>query len=178
MISHGKIRAPYGAGKDDVPNPGDLVRRMNKHDMAGGVSGTVNNLNRRLSDGDGFAILQPTIRFERICMREVGHLTPLEQLIDPKAVPLLGPLDGNRQTLVKHVAGSAVIHMTVGQEDFLNRRAHFVYGRENPINISAGIDDGRLARGFALHHGTVLLIGSDGYDGDSEGHGFSMGEDD
>ena len=141
MISHGKVCAPYGAGKDDVPNPSDLVRRMDKHDMAWGVPRTVNNLKRGVAHSDGFAILEPTIRLKRICVGKVGHLAPLGQLVDPEAVPLFGPLNGDRQTLTKHIAGSTVIHMTVGQENLLYRGAHFFNRCQNAINISAGIDD-------------------------------------
>jgi len=78
------------------------------------VPGAVNHLERLLTDGHCVAILQPAVRREGFCPREAGHLAPIGQLVDPKAVSLLWSLHRHRELLTEHVRCRAMIEMAMG----------------------------------------------------------------
>ena len=93
---------------------------MHEHHMAGRVSWAVQHLQGLGAERYRVTVEQPAVRLERLRVREVGHLTPFGQFVDPKPIGLVGALNRDTQLLAQHIGDRAVIHMAVSQEDFLD----------------------------------------------------------
>ena len=80
------------------------------------------------------------------------------------ALERVGPLDRRggavrRQRVAQRRRPAGMVDMAMGQQDALDRHAQSLDGSQDPLHISAGIDDGRLAGRVTPEDRAILLEG-------------------
>src|SRR3546814_1741307 len=109
------------------------------------VPRTVDDVEGQRADRHRVAVVQPAVRLERLAAHPEACAVLAEPL-DPEAVVLVRSLDRHAEFLREHPRLPAMIHMTVGDEDFLDLDPGLLHRILQLAEIAAGIDEGRLAR--------------------------------
>src|SRR5512139_392644 len=100
--------------------------------MSGRVAGAVANVEAELADRHRIAILKPAIGLERLAIDPVT-LAVFLQPADPENIVLVRALDGHAQLGSKYPGRSAMVDVTMGQEDLLDGRSRLRGGRLQPV---------------------------------------------
>jgi glucose/arabinose dehydrogenase len=157
MIAPGKIRSPDGSGKENIPDKGNAIGLMNEHHMSWRMSRTVDDLHHLLTDSHRIAIKQPTVGLECIGTTHPEHHALLAQLTDPEVIIGMRSFNRNTKPLGKQTSLTAMVDVTMGDEDLLHVITALASDGQKMIHIPAGIDECCLASFRATHQGTVLL---------------------
>jgi len=124
--------------------------------MAGRVAWTVDNFQLQLADSHGIAAHQPAVRLERFARQAIAARGIIEAL-DPEPVAFVRAFDRHAQIARQHAGHPAVIHVAMGDEQFLDRHTGLLDGQFQPVEIAACVDES-TAHGFrAPDQGAVLL---------------------
>ena len=140
----GKSVRPIEPWNSTSPTIASLRRRMVEDDMAGRVAGAMIDVEGQLADRRRVAVDQPAVAFERLAGDPVGAAVILEPR-DPEAVVLVRPLDLHAELVGEDLGRSAMVDMAVGQQDLLDRHLVLRRGGLEPVQVAAGIGEGRRA---------------------------------
>ena len=142
---------------------------MVKNNMARRVPRTVVNVEREFAYGDAIAVDEPAVRLKYFSVHAV-FLAVFSQFVDPEPVGLVRAFDWHAQLLGEHSSLTAVIKMTVRDQDFFNRHALAFCRRLQTVKVAAGIAERALHRFGAPDQCAILLERSDRND-----RGFERG---
>ena len=162
MVALGEVRAAYAAGKQHIADKGAVdLRRVEDH-MAGRVAGAVAHVQRFLADGHGVAVMQPARGHKGVGVGKAEHGALLGQAVDPELVAFMRADDG-QGVLGRELAGaSGMVDMGVGDPDGLEIQAQALRLPLDLLDITTGVDDGRIHGLVAPDERAVLLKGGDG----------------
>ncbi len=129
---------------------------MEEHDMAGRVAGAMDHVERQLTNRHCIALLQPAGRLEALGLHPVAR-TVIVELLDPEKVVLVRPLDRQAKLIRQHPSLPAMIEMTMGDEDLLQRHTRLGNAVLEFIEIAARIGQRSLHRLGAPDQRAILL---------------------
>src|SRR5690606_33115031 len=164
VIAAREVGAADRALEQHVADDREPRLAMEEHHMPGRVAGAVQHLETLGAELDGVAILEPTIRFEGLQPCEAETLALLRQLIDPERIFALRAFERHAEALRELGRLSAVIDVTVREEDLLEARTGLRERGLDALEIAARIEDGGAIRLLADEQRTVLHERRDGND--------------
>ena len=113
------------------------------------------------TNGDRVAMLQPAIRHERLCFRHASHLTGLRQHLYPEFIFALRPLHRNTQRLAQFQSCGTVVHVAMGNKNFLDFSFQLRNAALDALQVTTGINNRSLTGFFAPDDGAILLVRGD-----------------
>ena len=84
MIAARKVGPPDGSGKKHIANSCEPCITMKEHNVAGGMAGAVDHLQRLLSKGHDITIIQPAIGHEGVNRRKTVSAGLLREVLQKK----------------------------------------------------------------------------------------------
>jgi hypothetical protein len=157
MIAARKVGAADGAAKEDVADLGESGDRVEKDQVAWGVTWAVQDLEHALTDLDLLAVLEPSIRAERRLMWQAEELRLLRECVEPKCIRSVRSEDRNPESFGKIRGGADVIQVAVRKQDQPRRRAQAIDRVEDALGLAARVDDRGVARLRAREDRAILL---------------------
>ena len=160
MIAPREISSSDRTFKKNVPNDRQSACRMKENDMPRRMPWAVDYLKIEFADRYPIPIHEPTVGRKGIKGGESKHSTLGRQLIDPKCVVPVRPLNGDSVTASIFSRLPAVVDVPMGQHDLDQSATRLRERFVNRIQIATRVNRGSLT-GFTAHdHGTVLGEGS------------------
>src|SRR5690349_18679158 len=145
LIAAREVPAADGTLEQHVADQRQVRFRVMEHDVAWRVARAMADIEGEFPNGDLIAVLQPARRLERSA-RDAILPAVLAKAVDPEAVVLVGALDFDAELLGEDACASAMIDMTVRQQDLLDRDAGLLRRSFQAREVAAGIDEGAAHR--------------------------------
>ena len=172
--SSGQVCAADGAGEQGISSDEFFFGLEIKTDAAFGVAGSVQNLRGVRSGRNGFSCAHAAIDFYFSWGRDADprglHVEHLQQ-----SVIVLIEQDGRAGSGAQLHRSADVVDVGVRDDDLFDLQIMFADEREHVVDVVAGIDDHRFARGFVADDRAVALqraYGEDFVDHRFVDHGF------
>src|SRR5690606_37602136 len=136
---------------------GEASLAVKEDHVAGRVAGTVEDLPRRLAQGQNVAIVQPACGGEGAGLGQAVLLALGGNQVDPELVLKMRADDVETGLLLHFGGGAGMVQVAVGEPDGVQRQAAPRDLAQYSVDRAAGIDDGGLVRLGAPYGGAVLL---------------------
>jgi hypothetical protein len=129
---------------------------MVEDDVSGRVTGRVVHIQGKVAHRHGVPFLQPAVGLEGPRRDTVGASVILQPR-NPEPVELLRPLDRHPEPLGQFLGAPAMIDVTVGKDDLLDRDSLALGCGLEPVDVPAGIDECAAHRVRTPQQGAILL---------------------
>lgn len=169
MIAPGKIGAPDRTLKQNIADNREPTRRMEENHVPRRMARAMDDLKVELAHLDAIAPFEPAIGGKSLQARKAKHRALGGQLIDPKCIVPMGPLNGNAVSMRKLGSLTTMVDMAVGEENLHQLAATGFESGVDCIEIAARIDNRGCAGTTTNEQRTVLRERRDGDDGELQG---------
>src|SRR5689334_4620471 len=130
---------------------------MEEDDMSRRVSGTMPHFELDLTHLHAIAALQPAVRREYSERRETVTAARLRQLIDPELICDVRAFNRQLESLDQRSSSAAMVEMTMGDEDFVERDVDTFDRTQNALDIAPRVYN-CTTPGLLAHQQRAVLL--------------------
>jgi hypothetical protein len=142
MIPTREICSPDRPREKDVSDKGQALTQVKKHHVSRCVAGAMQHLQGLFTNHYGIAVFKPPVRGKGVQCGKAKHLALNRQLVDPKGVVSVGPLNGHAKAVSQALGLSAMVDMAMGEQNLLHHDIELAGTGLEVINISTRINKG------------------------------------
>ena len=146
VIPAWEVSTTDGSGEQHVSNEGEAIRPRMKHHVAGGVTGTVIDVQDLRSDLHGVALMEPARGHEFRDGLEAEHARLLRQQVDPELVIGMGTFDRQVELLGQRLGRPGMIDVRMRKQDLGEAHPPIGNDSENVREITTRVDNRALER--------------------------------